>query len=71
MTDIEFLEQFTAATLPKTEFKHQAHLRVAWLYLTRFEFQPAGDLITQGIKKYATGVGAGHIYHETLTRAWI
>ena len=27
--------------------------------------------ITQGINRYANCVGAGHIYHETLTRVWV
>lgn len=71
MTDEEFLQKFADATLPNTEFKHQAHIRMTWLYLKKYDFTEASQLITQGIKNFATANGAAHKYHETLTRAWI
>jgi len=70
MTDTEFMQKFTDHTLPKSEFTHQAHLRVAWYYLTHHKFETAADLIAAEIKKYATAIGASHIFHETLTYAW-
>lgn len=71
MNDAEFLQKFTDTTLPKSEFKHQSHIRLAWIYLMKHNFDDASDLIIRGIKNYAASVGASHIYHETLTRAWI
>ncbi|HVY53375.1 MAG TPA: hypothetical protein VHA13_02530 [Gammaproteobacteria bacterium] len=71
MHDQEFLFQFEQCTLPKEYFRHKSHIRIAWLYLSKFPIDDAIPLITQGIIRYATSLGAAHIYHETLTRAWI
>lgn len=71
MQDSIFLAEFEHCTLPKEYFKHQGHLRITWIYLTRYSLDQAIPLIKQGILRYATSLGAAHIYHETLTCAWI
>ena len=71
MQDEEFLSQFENCTLPKEYFKHKNHLRIAWLYLIKYDLNQAIDKVTAGILRYATSLGAAVIYHETLTRAWI
>lgn len=71
MQDEEFLLLFENCSLKKAHFKHQSHLRVAWLYLSEYVFDHAIIRTTQGICCYATSLGAAHIYHETLTRVWV
>jgi hypothetical protein len=71
MQDQEFYVQFENCTLPKEYFRHYGHLRICWINLSRHELDIAMPLITAGIKRYAASLGAAHIYHETLTRAWI
>jgi hypothetical protein len=71
MQDDEFQLQFESCTLPKEYFKHRGHLRITWIYLSRNNLEDAMPQIIQGIKRYAASLGAAHIYHETLTRAWI
>lgn len=71
MQDHEFQTQFEDCTLDKTLFRHYGHLRIAWIYLNRHPLEQAVDLTTTGIKRYATSLGAAHIYHDTLTKTWI
>ena len=71
MQDTEFLIQFEDCTLAKNEFKHYGHLRICWLYLSAHSFEEAAKLIREGVLRFETSLGAKHIYHETLTHAWI
>jgi hypothetical protein len=71
MTNEAFLEQFETCTLAKEAFNHRNHLRLAWLYLSDWPFEDARLKITQGLKRYATQLGAEQIYNETLTCFWI
>lgn len=70
MNDHEFLTQFENCTLAKENFTHINHLRVAWLYLQQ-DSKNAIANTKKNILRYATSLGAAHIYHETLTHAWI
>jgi hypothetical protein len=69
MTDEDFLAAFEARTIPKAEWTHEAHVRMAWLYLTRLPFAAALDRIRDGIRRYNAAVGSDG-YHETITVAF-
>jgi CDP-diacylglycerol--glycerol-3-phosphate 3-phosphatidyltransferase len=69
--DDEFLAAFTSCALPPSSFRHGDHLRVAWLLLHRKPFEEALTLVREGIQKYAAHVGVPHLYHETVTIAWV
>jgi hypothetical protein len=71
VSDDEFLTQFEAGTLPKAEFSHRQHVRLAWLYLGRHEFADASARVVEGIKVFAALHGVTGLYHETITRAWL
>jgi hypothetical protein len=71
MTDAEFITAFEACTLAADQFKHRGHLRITWIYLHKYPLERAISSVTQGIKRYATHLGAAHIYHETMTIAWV
>jgi hypothetical protein len=69
MTDDDFLAAFEAHTIPKAEWTHAAHVRMAWLYLTRLPIAAALDRIRDGIRRYYAAVGSDG-YHETITVAF-
>jgi len=71
LSDDEFLAAFTSCVLPSSLFRHGDHLRFAWLMLHRKPFDEALTLIREGIQRFAAHHGASHIYHETLTTAWV
>src|ERR1700694_5876194 len=69
--DDEFLEAFTGCELPASSFRHGDHLRLAWLLLHRKPFDEALKLVREGIQKYAAHLAVRHLYHETVTTAWV
>jgi hypothetical protein len=70
MTDDDFLAAFEDCTLPRTEWTHFAHLRMAWLYLTRLSFGEALRRVRNGIRRYNASAGSDG-YHETVTVAFV
>ena len=71
LDDATFLAAFADGTLPLASFRHGDHLRYAWLQLHRAAFDDAVQNIHAGIQHYAEHHGVAHIFHYTLTRAWI
>lgn len=74
MTDEEHLRQFEDQSLPRDLWHHRAHLKVAYLYLTRFPFAEALHRLRTGIRAYNAAQGIVDSptggYHETMTCAW-
>ncbi len=75
LSDEEFLRHFEACTLPYVHWTHRAHLRVAYLYVTRFGLEGAIPKVTAGIRAYNKSQGIEDTptsgYHETMTVAWL
>jgi hypothetical protein len=73
--DAAFLARFRAAAIPRAEWDHAAHLRMAFLYLGRYELADAVRRIRRGIRRLnrANGVADTEAsgYHETVTLAWV
>lgn len=73
--DISLLAVFEDRSLPLEQWNHRAHVRVAFLYLSRFERDEAIARLRSGIKAYnaAHGVedGPESGYHETTTQAFM
>jgi len=72
MTDDEFLAAFEAATLTRTDWTHEAHVRMAWLYCRR---EPTLDAalvrMRAGIPRLNAALGTpAHLYHDTVTCAF-
>jgi hypothetical protein len=70
-----FLQQFETRTLPFAEWTHRSHLKVAYLYLTRMDFDAAAQKVCDGIRAYnaANNVKESPAsgYHQTTTIAWL
>lgn len=71
LTDDAFLASFERATLPPRKFGHEAHVRLAFIYVSRHGRERGGRLMRLGIKRYAAAIGARHLFNETLTAFWI
>ncbi|MEO2089567.1 MAG: hypothetical protein ABGY75_08745 [Gemmataceae bacterium] len=69
MSDDDFLAAFEACTIPKADWTHEAHVRMAWLYLSRLPFPAAVQNARSGISKYNRSLGNTTGYHDTVTVA--
>jgi hypothetical protein len=84
MTDDEFLAAFEAAAIARTDWTHEAHVRMAWAYLTRLPFTTALEKVRSGIRKLNTAFASSGDprckpaetehppgYHDTITVAFV
>ena len=71
MADDEFLSTFERGDFSGSEFPHRAHLRMAWLYVTRLGTEAAIGSASSGIRNLAVRNGLTTLYHDTITRAWV
>jgi hypothetical protein len=75
--DEEFLRTFHSCELPVACFRHGDHLRLAWLHLhrgTRETRETTGEALEKvraGIQRFAAHHDVSHIFHETMTTAWV
>jgi hypothetical protein len=74
MTDAELLLRFETQAIPRSEWTHRLHVRMAYLYLRQHSFEEALAKIRSGIQRLNAAnrvpeePQAG--YNETLTVAW-
>ena len=71
MTDDQFVEAFESQTLPADRFRHADHVRLAWIYLRRMTLPAAMARYSDRLKAFATHLGQGGLYHETITYAFL
>lgn len=71
LNDEQFLQQFEQCQLRPVYFDHEAHIRLAWLYLAKYSLNDAIELSQQRIKRYASSIGAVDKYHATITFAMV
>jgi hypothetical protein len=74
-SDAAFLKAFEDCTLPFAEWKHRAHLKVAYLYLRQNSFEQALEKMRKSIQRYNAATNTPESlergYHETVTVAWL
>ena len=71
LDDNAFLATFERGGFGGDEFPHEAHVRMAWLYVTRLGPEDAINQAARGIRALARANGTPTLYHDTLTRAWV
>ena len=73
--DETFLRAFEDCTLPFAEWRHRAHLKVAYLYLCASPFDDALIKARTNIKRYNAATNTPEElergYHETITVSWM
>jgi len=71
MTDQELYDAFNSTALPASQFHHEQHVRVAWLFVCRHGMPAALGEFSDAIKRFAIAKGAHGLYHETITWAFL
>ena len=69
LTDSEFERQFEHCELDPSIFSHEAHLRLAWIHITKYGIEKALSNIQLQLQKYVRHIGAEDKYNKTLTVA--
>ena len=69
LTDSQFTNLFESCELDPALFTHEAHLRLAWIYIRKYGVEKAIGEIQSGLRNYVESVGAKDKYHATLTVA--
>src|SRR5687767_958294 len=73
--DETFLRSFEDCTLPFEQWKHRAHIKVAYLYLRELPYEQALVKVRTNIKRYNAATNTPETlergYHETMTVAWM
>lgn len=70
-TDQELVDAFESCTLANEDFRHEEHVRVAWIYLRRMSWLDALARFSAALKRFAAHYGAHGLYHETITAAYV
>ena len=68
-TDDEFEKQFKFGLLHPSYFSHEAHLRLAWIHITKYGLENAIENVTSQLKSYTDIHGVRTKYNETVTVA--
>lgn len=63
----EFIDQIETVTINPELFTHEAHIRMAWLYLNDFDKDTALRHICAAIKGIDAKYAGGTKYHHTIT----
>jgi len=71
MTDDELLAGFENCTLANEAFHHEEHVRVAFLYLSRYSPLQAVERFSSALMRFAAAHGKSTRYNETVTWAYI
>ncbi len=71
MIETEFFQQFENGTLNADVFDHSAHVKMAWIYLNKYELPEALRNFSDALKRFANVNNAAGLYHETITFAFL
>lgn len=71
MNDHEFIARFEDGSLAGESFHHADHVRMAFLYLSRFSPLEAVQRFSSALVRFAEAKGKPGLYHETITWAFL
>ena len=69
--DDAFVDAFHSGQIANQNFHHRDHLRLAWVQINRLGLERASEVVTSGIRHFATTHGSADRYHDTMTRFWL
>ncbi len=69
VSDEQFIKDMEQGGFPPNLFTHEAHIRLAWLYLNQFDEEMAIEKTCQTIQNFDQLHGDGTKFHLTLTVA--
>ncbi len=71
MTDDEFIAKFEDCSLAGKPFHHADHVKMAFLYLSRYPALEALQRFSSALAKFAAAQGKPDLYNETITWAFL
>ena len=71
MTDDQFMAAFEDGSLPEENFRHTDHVRMGFLYMSRYTGLEGLRRFSEALQKYAATLGKRSLYHETITWAFL
>ncbi|GGG94257.1 hypothetical protein GCM10011416_09470 [Polaribacter pacificus] len=71
LSDAQFEDQFTFGTFKPLWFSHEAHLRLAWMYITKYGVQKAFEMYKSQLLAFAVKHLAKNKFNLTVTYASI
>src|SRR6185295_10446788 len=70
--DRNFRSAFESCTVPPPQFNHEAHVRLAYIYLVESGVESAVQRMREGLLNFIEHNGIPRSkFHETITRAWV
>ncbi len=67
----DFVDAFEACAVASENFRHEDHVRLAWIYLRERPLLEAIDRFTASLQRFAAHNGAPTLYHQTITWAYL
>ena len=67
----ELMEQFEHGTVSNGSFHHADHVRMAFLYLSKYTPLTALEKFSAALARFAAANGKPHLYNETITWAFL
>ena len=71
ISDVQFIASFENASLDNAGFHHADHVRMAFLYLSRYPVLEALERFTATLARFAAAKGRPELYNETITWAFL
>lgn len=71
MTDDEFITSFENCNLTSEAFHHSDHVKMAFLYLSRYPALEALQRFSASLTRFAAAHGKPGLYNETVTWAFL
>ena len=71
MTNEEIIKEFEQGWIPAGSFHHSDHIRVAFAYLSQYPVFEALQKFCAALQRFAVAQGKPHLYHETITWAYL
>jgi hypothetical protein len=71
MTNEEIIKEFEQGRGPGGSFHHADHIRVAFAYLSQHSVLEALQKFCGALQRFAAAQGKPHLYHETITWAYL
>lgn len=70
--DIQFRQEFESCKTPTSDFNHQAHIRLAYIYLSEHDDATSYEKMKSSLQNFLAHHNVDPSkYHETVTQAWI
>jgi hypothetical protein len=70
--DRGFRAAFEACRVPPSQFNHEAHVRLAYVYLAELDVESAVDKMREALLNFLEHNSIPRSkFHETMTRAWV